>query len=132
MTDAKDFKREHDLLLHLAIIAARANQARLSANDRFAVERLIREHAIVYFVWPGTMPGRSPGHELTVVKGAGLIRATLLAGRTMLADVTGVMFDDYEQAAAMQRALMTPPSPLRLISSRPAELDDNGQPESAA
>jgi hypothetical protein len=130
MTPAEDFKREHDLLLHRAIIAAKFNQARLNANDRFAVERLIREHEIAYVVWPCTTPGRPGGHELIVVKGAGLIRATLLAGRAGLADVTGVMFDDYEQATAMQRTLETPPSPLRLISSRPAELDDGS--ESAA
>jgi hypothetical protein len=94
-------------------------------------EGLIREHEIVYLVWPCVTPGRPGGHELIVVKGAGLIRATLLAGRAMFADVSGVMYEDYERATAMQRALKTPPPPLRLVASRPAELDDNG-PKSAA
>jgi hypothetical protein len=39
VTDAEkeDFKREHGLLLDRAIAAAKRNQARLAADDRFAV-----------------------------------------------------------------------------------------------
>jgi hypothetical protein len=122
-------RRELGVLQGRAIEAAKANRARIDGSIT-AIERLFAQHEIVYLVWPCTTPGRG-GYELMAVKGAGLVRGVIAKGQTHCASVTGIPCDNYEQAAAIQRALRARGERLVLVANETmtaptSRLDDDG------
>jgi hypothetical protein len=120
--DAEDFRRELTLMYERARAAAESHPT--LADELVALWRLILEHEIVFAVWRGE-PGRG-GHYYMPLKGAGLIRKTILEGMTLRARVSGVLCRDGDHASDVQRSLAS-------LQKRPLTVvTDNGRPTNPA